>query len=230
MPIKIECQQCGFQNDLGRVFCSQCGKKMSLQRTSLEDLRQREEFDVGRLVKRIVITLILLLVVAVATLAFWPATPAGTQLDPAGMQQVPAKTKMMVKAIRSRQKCSVTFSEAELNGFLAGRALARNAKALSIDIREGSFDLYGRFPLGSSTNAAYRAAAFSCALTCTFTEGRLTVLKGRVGLLPAVGPLQAIPVNCFGSVLDDVVAEKDVVENLRDVALSGDTALLKVGK
>jgi len=233
MSIKIECDKCGFKNDLGRVFCSQCGKKLSLERTSLDDLRQQEELDVGLIVKRIVIGVVLTALAAVLVLAFWPTAAPAVLTDPVGAKQVPMKTKMIVRAMRSKQKMSFTFTEAELNGFLASRAQSRQVQALAIDIREGSFELYGRFRLGFSTNVSFLAgvqAPFSCTLTGAFAQGRLNVVKSRVGHLPMAGPLEAIPLSCFESVLNDVVAEPSVVDNVSDVALSGDAAMVKFGK
>lgn len=232
MPIKIECQNCGFKNDLGRVFCVQCGKKMTLERTSLDELAEQRVVPVGQIVKRIVIAIVLLAIAGVVALAFWAVRPPTVALDPAGAEQVPMKTQAMKRALRYGQRVSVTFSEAELNGYMAKRAKSRNLKALCVDLREGSFDLYGRFDVGAPTNSvlADLRVPISCRLTGAFDGGRLVIQGGGIGRLPAIGPLSAIPVNCFADVFDDVLAEKDVVNGILQVKLAGDTAEMKLGK
>lgn len=233
MPIKIECQNCGFKNDLGRVFCVQCGKKMTLERTSLNELAEQRQIPVGMIVKRVVIAIVLLALAGLVALAFWPTAVAGVASDPVGVEQVPMKKQAMKRALRYGQRVTVSFSEAELNGYLANVAKSRQLGRLAIDLGEGEFELFGRFQVGASTNISFLSdlrAPISCRLTGAFDGGRLVITKASIGHLPAIGPLQAIPVNCFSGVFNDLLAERDIVDGLLQVKLAGNTADLKLGK
>ena len=78
----VICKNCGNHNDLGRIFCTKCGKRLELKAPDVEDAIRKGEggFPVGK----IVTALIVVLVVAGVGLAFWPmpAAPAAGPASP----------------------------------------------------------------------------------------------------------------------------------------------------
>lgn len=236
MAIKIECSSCGFRNDLGRVFCTQCGVKLDLKRTSQADLEDRRDVPYGRIIAKLVAWLLLIAVLGCIGLGFWAANSPAVQRDAAGAQQVVLKTRAVKKAITAGQRATVDFTEAEVNGFLAGRAEVRKLRALSVDIRPGAMDVGAWFAWrpGVLANLSWfprnLAAPVSVEMTMVFEDGEMRVLRGRVGHLPLIGPMQGTAKKFFKDIFSDVMAENQVVDALAEVAFDQDVAHMKFGK
>ena len=234
MAIKIDCAACGFDNDLGRVFCTQCGQKLDMRRTSISDLQSRRELDFGKTLGRILLRTFAVAIVIVLALAFWPMPRAAIVLDQTGAPQVVLKTRAVKKALVAQRSVSVEFTETELNGYLAVRAKARDLRALTVDLKPGVFELQAWMTWHAPfTNIAWLAKAglpLSCGLTGSFEGGKLAVTKGRVGHLPLVGPTAGMAVSLFGSVLNDVAGEKEVVGALTQATINEGKVELRFGK
>jgi len=236
MAIKIQCSICGFQNDLGRVFCAQCGQKLDLRDTSMESLEERREIDFGKLFRWGISIVALVVVSVVVGLALWPAEPVPVYMDAAGSRQVPIKLGAILKALSYNRPMTLDFQEAELNGFLAERAKVKHLQSFTIDLHPGSFDLYAALSWTPVTNLAFLAKIkipLSMSLKGSFQGGVFMPEKGRVGHLPLPGNTLAISTGFFASLLPDILNEKRVIDALRTVAieeLRADLTLTPVGE
>jgi hypothetical protein len=114
------------------------------------------------------------------------------------------------------------------------RAKARKLDALSIDLKPGTFELqaWGTWTPPFTNMPALSAIAIpiSRGLTGTFVGGKLVVKQGAVGHLPLVGPLSGMTESFFASVLDELVAEKELVAAVSDVAIEVDKVTVKTGQ
>lgn len=232
MPIRIECSNCGYQNDLGRVFCAQCGVKLDLQATSARELKAHRHVDVAGLVRRLVTAVLLLLVVGTLGLALWPEAIPGTEFDKSGPVQVPMKAKAVKAAISYKRAATLNLSEGELNGFLSERGRSRGLTHLVIDLKPGTFSLYaGRtwYPATNVTWLAWVKGSFSIGMQGSFSQGILHVEGARVGHLPLPALARAPVVNTFSSLFEDVLREQRVVTALKSVAIEETRAELVLG-
>lgn len=236
MAIKIQCTTCGFQNDLGRVFCAQCGQKLDLRDTSMEDLDDRREFDLRKWLRWGLSILVLLGLSGVIGLALWPMAPTPVYTEAVGARQVPVKLEAVLRALSYNKAITLDFEEGELNGFLAERAKVRHVKALTIDLKPGAFDLYVSFNWRPITNLAFLAKMnlpISMSLTGGFKGGVFNPEKGRIGHLPLPGKTLALSMDYFSSLLSDILAEKRFIDALRTVAIEerrADLTLVPVGE
>ncbi len=231
MAIKIECSQCGFKNDLGRVFCTQCSQKLDMTRTTMADMDNRREFEFGKLFGRLLGWGLFLGVVALLGLSLWPAPPAEVLMDPAGFHSVPDKMVAVKNALAARQGVSVNFGEGEVNGYLVARAKSRKLASLTVNFRPGEFDLEARLDWRPPvTNLAWLARVYvplNCGMTVTFEEARLVVKRAHLGHLPLIGPALP-PVQAFyARIFNDLMAEKVLVLSLKRVTC--DEAGIDVG-
>ncbi len=232
MAIKMECKHCGEENDLGRVFCVQCGKKIEFSKTTMEELAARREVDWVPVVKRILGALVFLAVAGVVAMAFWPQPPSTLKLDPAGVQQLPIKTRALEHALRARQPVKVSLSEAELNGFLDARAKSRHIQQLTIELKPGTFTLAAWndwAPAAEVTGLTGLTIRISCDWTASFHDGAVVVQRGRFGHLPL--PLQAATyaASQFDGWFDDVLSQTGVVRSLKSVEIGEAKADLVFG-
>ncbi|MEI6563922.1 MAG: zinc ribbon domain-containing protein [bacterium] len=222
MAIKIECSKCGFQNELGRVFCSQCAQKLNLQATSMSDLDERRAFDFGKLARWLVATAVILALAGGIGLALWPLKPVPVLTDPAGLQQIPIKAKAIRAALSYNKPVSLDLQEGELNGFLAERAKSKHLRVLTIDLKPGSFNLYAAFNWFPATNVTFLAKIsfpVTVSFQGSFIGGVLMPGKGWVGHLPLLGSTRDVATDYFASLFPDIIAETKVVDALRTIAL-----------
>lgn len=232
MAIKIDCQICGFENDLGRVFCVHCGKKLEFSRTSLDELAERRQTDWTPVIKRIIGAVVFLVIVVVVAVAFWPLPPSDLQIDPSGVAQIPIKTRQMQDALRAHQSVKVTFNESELNGFLAARAKLRNVRQLVLDLKPGAFTMTAWddwVPVAAAPGLSNLAIRVSCEWTATLDKGGLVVKGGRFGHLPLPTPLAAFAASQFSVWFDDVLAQTGLVQSLKSVEIDDSKASLVFG-
>jgi len=224
MAIKIQCSNCGFENDLGRVFCTQCGQKLDLRATAMSDLNERREFDFVKLFRRLLMVGVVLTGVTIIGLAAWtPAIPP-VRSDPAGASQVPIKAKAIRAALSFNKPVSLDFSEAEINGFMAERAKARKIKSLLIDLKPGSFVLYASLNWGPGERVPV-----TLSMSGSFQGGVMIVGQCCIGRLPLPGPAKKAVVDTFGTLFSDITAEERIVSCLKSVALEETRADLMLG-
>jgi hypothetical protein len=234
MAIKIECAECGHDNDLGRVFCTQCGQKLDMSRTSMPELQDRREFDVRKFVAQLVGWTVFLAVTAVLGLSLWPAPrPAGERSE-SGAAGVLAKAKTVKRAATNKQSMVVTFTEAELNGYLALRAKARKVDVLTIDLRPGAFELQAwqkwTPPFTNVAALARISIPISRGLTGAFEGGKLVVKRGAMGHLPLAGLVAGMTESFFALVLDDLANDDEVAAAVTGVTIEDDRATVKLGR
>ena len=232
MAIKIECQICGFMNDLGRVFCTQCGKRLELTNTSLDDLARRRTFDWGPLVSQVAGWTLALIVVAIIGAALWQKMPVRVPTDPAGVKQIPMKVRIVQTALRARQPIAVPFTEAEVNGFLEARAKSRKLDHLSVDFKPGMLTFAAGHPWRPVTQVTVLTnlvMPVTCELSARFDGPTLVVRGGRLGHLPLPSPAAALMVPWFRGWFDDVLAQTGMVRSLKSVTLEENGAQLVFG-
>jgi hypothetical protein len=228
VAIRIECKQCGFKNDLGKVFCAQCGKRLDLDHTSLEQLADRAEFDWVRFTRNLVSVVFVVILVAGVVFALSPRIPAGIKADPAGAQIVTQKARWLKSAARQRATVSALFQEADLNGFLAQRRQAQDLKNLWIDVRPGEFEL-GAVRRITPTNTPV-ALTISFGLTAAFEQNRLVVRQGQLGHIPLPGPAAGLTQKWFAEIFSDVITETNLIAAIKNVRFDQDQAEVYVGR
>jgi len=73
----IKCAKCGFENQMGAIFCRQCGEKINMDEISPESIEQGKKKDqakqaVAKAIRWTVRILVLLVILGVAAAAFAP--------------------------------------------------------------------------------------------------------------------------------------------------------------
>jgi len=236
MAIKIECELCGFRNDLGRVFCAQCGQKLNLKDIAMDELEDHREFDFGKLIRLGLSALVLVALSTLLVLALWPAKPVPVYTEAVGARQIPVKVGAIIRALSYNKPVTLDFQEGELNGFLAERAKLRHLKAFTIDLKPGAFDLYASWNWTPLTNLAFLTKVkipVTMSLKGGFQGGVFIPEKGQFGHLPLPGKALGLSTDFFASLLPDILAEKRLIDALRTVAIEenrADLTLTPVGK
>ena len=128
-PMILVCKKCGEKNRLPCVHCRKCGAKLDFdaaEATLQEAARGRG--SAGRTVR----SLVLLALVAVLALALWPSgLPRRTTGTPVDAKRAEMKRDLMADALERGFPSAQTFTEAELNAWLAKLPAAQSASPCS---------------------------------------------------------------------------------------------------
>lgn len=118
----LQCDKCGYDNELGRIFCHSCGTRLDLSKvkppTEAEKMRRKIKQGASRTV-RIVIDLVLVGAVALLILLICMA-PEVKPVEPtdAEVQLIEKKRQLLETFSLSRKPGTMAITEAELNAYL----------------------------------------------------------------------------------------------------------------
>lgn len=191
--MKVNCNHCGEKNELGRMFCLSCGKRMHITNADIAQAgKETRAFNALTLVRPVV----MLLVLAVLLAAFWPQKPA---LVPAGPERNVQRTRVLTKvtglgqAALAKRSVRVSFNAEELNLLLQNRQnLTTNDIPLTVRVEGNRLVVIqqvrlGPFPLGGKSLGPF---SYTRQVSCQPEGQTLAVQGGAFGHLPLPGPLK----------------------------------------
>ncbi len=111
----IKCSECGHENQLGAIFCRECGVKLDVETLRPELKDSKRSLNVAGLIRNIIGAAIMVLVVGSLGLMFYPAKVTMPSLSED--EQTAAKEKLKALVARIDDKYGddkYTFSPAEV--------------------------------------------------------------------------------------------------------------------
>lgn len=134
----VICQKCGYDNELGRIFCHSCGTKLDLSEIKSpsqggKSLKKKKAGGIGRTLGRIVNFAILAALIAVAYMAVQvpvlrPITITNEDSLAADKQRFALDDLLLEKVPRT-----ITITEPELNAFVESLGFTKvAAKSLEV--------------------------------------------------------------------------------------------------
>jgi hypothetical protein len=207
--MKITCTKCGHQNELGRVFCTGCGKKLDLVRnTSAEELKPNAVAEIAKWVAKIAIGILLLALILGGGLAFW-GSPVSTQVgENRGSQRVEQKAKALWGGERGVLLQAV-FTERDLNTWLDANKGRGGYDLINLRLLDGRFVIKGHGFIAlpfTVPGLSAEGIPYSMGMSGRLVKGRLQVTSRVMGHLPLFGPLKGIVDRRLRAVFGDWLA------------------------
>ncbi|GEM_PF-3366133 len=170
----IACKKCGHENELGRIFCIQCGDKLPLgeipppheKKKFWGKVERAERRRQGRTFGQITwrwakVVVLFFLVLCLALIFFPPDLPRIEKSDAIGTE-AQRKHKALVEAISKERLATVELSQSEINSLIPpldvekgeGGFGSYHARARHLEIGDGVVTSYieGDLAFGSSIN------------------------------------------------------------------------------
>lgn len=228
--MKLQCQACGHENELGRIFCGNCGKKIDMSQLSRETMPSgRGTLSFGRMVKWLILCLVVLAVVA-AGLAAWSQGPYQETREAAqrriGAHNVRGRLGGARHALNVSGETSLTLEAGDINDFLA-TYYGGGVHSISARIVEGA--MFVRV-IDDQTWTIFDydigPLAYSYQVRCVPAEDGFRVAGAAVGRLPLPGPLAAPVVRRMAGLFEDAELERELLKNLSSLEFEND--LIKV--
>src|SRR5579859_941924 len=120
----VICQKCGYDNELGRIFCHSCGTKLNLSEIKSPSqggkslAKKKQGTGAGKIISRVIYLAILVAVIAAVCLALQVPSvrPISTAND--DLTSSDKKRFELNDLVAQKQSKTITVSEAELNAFI----------------------------------------------------------------------------------------------------------------
>jgi hypothetical protein len=241
----LKCPKCGYDNELGRIFCHQCGTKLDLEeikptsRGGKDLRRKRPGVNVGRISWRIFLVALLALIVwgivlLVQVPVLHPVSSGGQDFFSVNRKQL-----AFDRSIQQHQQDSVTITEPEVNAFLGKLALEKvEGKGLEVtpsklQIQFGANEVtvivIGQLQVGSS---------FKKEFSVSYT-GLPTVEDGRFVFKPTAAAIGALKIpsiilknssviqSYYAQLFRNMTEERRLLDKLSSILVNKEHAVLE---
>ena len=134
MAVHVTCPQCKQRIPFGRLFCTNCGAKLEINSDTITSRTSAGE--VLTRARRIVIRLVVLAIVLGAVgLFLWPMQPTGRTGDASYEKLCQQRMDAVRARVLNGMQFSETFSDIEINAWLASRMAATTSKDVGAGFR-----------------------------------------------------------------------------------------------
>jgi len=206
------CPKCRYDNELGRIFCHQCGTKLDLNQVKSPaqggpKIRRKRKGAFGRMVRSAVVVAVVALIAWAIWLAGQVPDVATTKPTNAELLAVDNKRIDLEQLVGAKRAATLEVSRTELNTYLGNLGFAKPEKktvrvvpkALQIDVRDGAVTLrfLGELQIGD----AFGKRVFISYTGLPMVEDAYFEFKpvaGAVGKLP-IHPLLLDATDMMGS-------------------------------
>jgi len=224
--MKTYCE-CGYPNDLGRLFCVRCGVKLDLTRVREEiGLDQQVESTKNGLYA---VALAMVLVAAgLVALLLWPAKPfTGSDAEKGKRDLVDASlNRLQAMAVSGSEPYThPAMKEQDINAWISSLPARSGFRSMTVKLSPkrctlrivGTRGPYSFLLFQKRVNV--RAISYSRDVSCGMVSNRFAVTGAKIGHLPMVGPLvQKVADNTLG-IFDDMPREKAIVSKITDAKI-----------
>lgn len=223
--MKVTCNHCAAKNDLGRMFCMSCGKRMTITNADVnEAAAEKAAFNPLTLVKPLLLTLILL-AAAAALVPFRPVAPA--ESDGLALR-VKGKYQQLLRAATGRETARVTFDADEINMFMKMRntGTGTNTPVFNLQLKGNHLIVLQQF-LVSPANAV--VLRFSRRSVCAGSGRALVSGMGYFGHLPLPGPLKTVVTQPMRAAFVLTPSEQTIEKRLTEILIRDGKLEIAVG-
>jgi hypothetical protein len=239
----VICSKCGYDNELGRIFCHSCGAKLNLSEIKSpsqggKDLTKKKRRSTGRMLKRTIGVLILVGIAAVIFLALQVPTLRPISTLSEDLTSVDKKRFELDGLSLSTSPRTIAISETELNAFIDTLGLQKSeAKGLSLIPSKLQIELGDGFVTAIYISKIHLGASLEKQLCLTYS-GVLAIERGHFVFKPTGGAVGSLPIHpwilektgifdrAYGRLFGNLGQEKQMLDSLASVSVTPKEVLL----
>ncbi|HXI85087.1 MAG TPA: zinc ribbon domain-containing protein [Verrucomicrobiae bacterium] len=240
----VICQKCGYDNELGRIFCHSCGAKLNLSEIKSpsqggKDLTKKKKGGAVKALRRVVNIVVLLVVVGTLVLALQVPALRPISTSNEDLTSVDKKRFALDGLNLQKTPLTITISETELNAFVDTLGLQKGeAKGAYIVPSKVQIELGDGFVTAIYLSKIHLAGSFEKQLYLSYSgvptvEGGHFVFKptgGLVGSLwihPWILEKTGIFNRYYSKLFKDLGQEKQMLDSLASVSVTSKQVTLK---
>src|ERR1700693_2000812 len=195
----VICSKCGYDNELGRIFCHSCGAKLNLSEIKSpsqggKDLTKKRKRKGGMLARLIQIVIALAIVVTLVLVLQVPALrPISTSSE--DLTSIDKKRFELDGLNLQKAPQTISISETELNAFVDTLGLQKSeAKGVSIIPSKLQIELGDGFVTAIFISKIHLGGSFEKQLYLTYS-GVPTMEGGHLVFKPTAGAIGTLPIH-----------------------------------
>jgi hypothetical protein len=238
----VICSKCGYDNELGRIFCHSCGAKLNLSEIKSpsqggKDLTKRKKRKGGMLTRLIQVVIVLAIIAVIFMALQVPALrPISTLSE--DLTSVDKKRFELDGLNLSTSPRTIAVSETELNAFIDTLGLQKSeAKGPSIIPSKLQVELGDGFVTAIYISKIHLGASFEKQLYLTYS-GVLAMEGGHFVFKPTGGAVGSLPIHpwilektgifdrCYAKLFGNLTQEKQMLDSLASVSVTPKEVLL----
>jgi len=239
----VICSKCGYDNELGRIFCHSCGAKLNLSEIKSpsqggKDLTKKKRKGMGLMLKRMIGILILAAIVAVIFLALQVPALRPISTSSEDLTSIDKKRFELDGLNLQKNPRTITISETEVNAFIDTLGLQKSeAKAPAIIPSKLQIELGDGFVTAVYISKIHLGGSFDKPVCLTYS-GALAIEGGHFVFKPIGGAIGSLPVHplilekthifdrCYAKLFVNLDQEKQMLDTLASVSVTQKEILL----
>jgi hypothetical protein len=239
----IACPKCGFDNELGRIFCHQCGTKLDLNQVKPPSqggpkIRRRRKWTPGSIVTRIVEVIVLAGLVWVIFLMSQVPDVKPIKSTNADLLGADNKRLELDQLVIHEKPGTIEVTEAELNAFIGSLSFGK-PKGAGLEFVPASFQtkldngtvelIYvGDIKIGTAfTKRLYLNFTGVPVVEEHYFEFRpVAAYVGQLPIHPRLLDVTSFIQNAFGRILIKLDHERELLEKLNSITVKSGKAVL----
>lgn len=228
--MKTTCRECDHPNDLGRLFCTECGAKLDMNAVN-EDIEAKQESAKRLRGLKLLLIPIVGAIIGVLGLCAWANKPFVSENSQEGRKGTVDAIVWALSQITRRPAGTAVesprpFRECDINDWLGHMAMQKPVSSISAKVETGKVtlrvvDSVGPFSLMSG-KIKLRPISFSYELIAKPQGGDMNITMGRFGHFPLVGPLKRIVEAQVAKLLKDRKMEKTIIAYATEISVEDD--------
>jgi hypothetical protein len=243
----LTCPNCGYDNELGRIFCHSCGQKLDLSAIKPPNSKegkkfwkkQKKQFGVGKTIGLALRVLVILGLVLSIILMLQVASVTEEKPSQQDTDSGRSKRVALERFLSQRKPFSVPVSPGELNGFLSsltfdkaeGKGVVLEPTVLRAELGRSTVTLVlvGTIKAGTKFE---KKVSFSYRGQPTLEDGKFVFKPtgGWIGMLP-IHPFildkTGLMQKYFGAIFGNLTEERSILDQLTKLEVEPERVLLE---
>ena len=233
----VICSKCGYDNELGRIFCHSCGAKLNLSEIKSpsqggKDLTKKKKGRTGAMLGRLIQIVILLAIVAAIFLALQVPVLRNISTSSEDLNSIDKKRFELDGLNLQKTPRTIAISETELNAFVDTLGLQKGeAKSPHIIPSKLQVELGDGFLTAIYISKIHLGASFEKQLYLTYS-GVPTIESGHFVFKPTGGAVGSLPIhpwilektgifdNYYAKLFGNLGQEKQMLDTLASVSVT----------
>ena len=219
----LKCQECGFENQLGAIFCRECGAKLDVEKMKPKVQDVKPKINIMDLAKNLLAIVVLGGLLLAIIMMFYPEAAPADDLDAQDITKTDIKFQALINKIAGEpEEESYVFTPEEVT-YLYNKKLTEAAEGGGYDIDKLHFSLDpddNVVLLAEATTFGGIKTSFELVCEIVDEKAQLRVISAKMGHLPMPGLVEDkiiakfTPGSDSGSIKDIIDAtEKLTVED-----------------
>ena len=221
----LKCDECGNENQLGAIFCRDCGAKLDVETMRPEVKEYKPKFAFGDLAKNLLAIAVIGGLVFAIAMMFYPEQAASEDLDDATIEKTDIKFQSLINKMAGEpEEDTYVFTPDEVT-YLYNNKLTESAEGEGYEVEKMHFsiDPYDNVVILADGKMMGFGVSFKVVGTIVDDKAELEIISAKMGHLSIPGFVQDKIIAKFTPGID-AGSIKDIIAATEKLTIDDDGA------